>query len=157
VAMHARPGHPLLVTDLAVPRDADPAIGDLPDVQLADIDDLDALVQAHHPLAVAVRQAAEEIVRDELSGFWTWYDARLSVPVIQALQARASAIRQAELERALRRLGDLTPQQQRAVEVMAQAIIGKLLHEPIVHLKHPPPGISRAEYIDLTQMLFGLN
>jgi glutamyl-tRNA reductase len=157
VALAARPGRPLLVVDLAVPRDADPAIGELPGVQLADIDDLESLVQAHHPLAAAVRQAAEALVRDELDNFRAWYHARLSVPVIRALQARADGICQAELERTLRRLGDLTPQQQRAIEAMLHAIVGKLLHEPIVHLKDPPPGVSHAEYADLAQTLFGLN
>ena len=156
-AMAARPDRPLLVADLAVPRDADPAIGHLPGVRLADIDDLDTLVQTRHPLAAAVRQAAEAIVRDELDDFRAWYDARLSVPVIRALRSKADAIRQAELERTLRRLGDLTPQQQRAIEAMSQAIIGKLLHDPIIRLKEPPPGISRAECARLTQTLFGLN
>jgi glutamyl-tRNA reductase len=156
-AMDARPDRPLLVADLAVPRDADPAIGGLPGVRLADIDDLDALVRANHPLAVAVRRAAEAIVHDELSSFRAWYDARLSVPVIRALRAKADAICQAELERTLHRLGDLTPQQRQAVEAMGQAIVGKLLHEPITRLKEPPPGVSRNECVDLTQKLFGLN
>jgi glutamyl-tRNA reductase len=156
-ALAARPDQPLLVVDLAVPRDADPAIGELPGVRLADIDDLETQVQTHHPLAVAVRQAAEAIVRDELDDFRVWSDARLSVPVIRALRARADDIRQAELERTLHRLGDLTPQQQRAIEAMGRAIVGKLLHDPIVHLKDPPSGISRAQYLDLTQTLFGLN
>jgi glutamyl-tRNA reductase len=156
-ALAARPDRPLLLVDLAVPRDADPGIGELPGVRLADIDDLETQVQAHHPLAVAVRRGAEAIVRDELNNFGVWYDARLSVPVIRALRERADAICQAELERTLHRLGDLTPHQRRAIEAMGHAIVGKLLHEPIVHLKNPPPGISHAEYLDLTQTLFGLN
>lgn len=157
LAMAARPDRPLLVADLAVPRDADPAIGELPGVRLAGIDDLESLVQTHHPLAVAVRQAAEAIVLDELNSFKAWYAARSCVPVIQALRARADAICQAELERTLHRLDDLTPQQQHAIEAMLHAVVGKLLHEPIVHLKDPPPGTSHTEYADLAQTLFGLN
>lgn len=65
----------LLVADLAVPRDADPAIGAIPGVRLADIDDLEALVQANHPLAVAARQQAEGIVAEELAGFRAWQAA----------------------------------------------------------------------------------
>ncbi len=156
-AMAVRPHRPLLVADLAVPRDADPAIGELPGIRLADVDDLETLVQTHHPLAVAVREEAEAIVWDELSNFKEWYSARLSVPLIRALRARGDAICQAELERTLRRAGDLTPQQRCAIEAMGQAIVGKLLHEPIVRLKNPPPGVSPAEYLDLTQALFGLN
>lgn len=156
-ALAARFDRPLLVADLAVPRDADPAIGELTGVRLADIDDLERLVQAHHPLAVAVRQAAEAIVRGELDHFEAWCDARLSVPVIRALRARADAICQAELERTIRRLGDLSPQQRRAIEAMGHAIVGKLLHDPILQLKNPPPGASRTEYVNLTQALFGLD
>ncbi|UCC89567.1 MAG: glutamyl-tRNA reductase [Anaerolineales bacterium] len=157
VVLAARPDRPLLIIDLAVPRDVDPAIGELPGVWLADIDDLETQVQAHHPLVVAVRRAAETIVDEELNDFKSWHNARLSVPVIRALRARADAICQAELERTLRRLGDLTPQQQHAIETMGHAIVSKLLHEPILHLKDPPHGISRAQYLDLTQTLFGLN
>ena len=147
----------LLVVDLAVPRDADPEIGQLPGVRLTDIDDLEALVRANHPLMMAVRQAAEAIVAEELADFKAWGEARLSVPLIRALRTRADAICQAELRRTLPRLGDLTPQQQRAIEAMGQAIVNKLLHEPIVHLKNPPPGISRSDYADLAQSLFALN
>jgi glutamyl-tRNA reductase len=156
-ALTGRPDRPLLVVDLAVPCDADPAIGELTGARLSNIDNLEALVQANHPLAVAVRQSAEAIVNAELDDFKAWYDARLSVPVIRALRARADAICQAELERTLGRLGDLTPHQQRAIEAMGHAIVSKLLHEPIVHLKNPPLGTSRPECLDLTQRLFGLN
>lgn len=156
-AMSARPDRPLLVADLAVPRDADPDIGGIPGVRLVDIDDLESLVQTYHPLTVAVRRSAEEIVQEELREFRDWYDARLSVPVIRALRERAEAICQTEVERTLRRLGDLTPQQRQAVEAMGQAIVGKLLHEPTVCLKEPPPGVSRDECLDLTQKLFGLS
>lgn len=156
-AIAARVERLLLVVDLAVPRDADPEIGQLPGVRLTDIDDLEVLVQANHPLMMAVRQAAEAIVAEELADFKAWGEARLSVPLIRALRARADAICQAELRRTLPRLGDLSPQQQRAIEAMGQAIVNKLLHEPIVHLKNPPSGISRADYADLAQTLFALN
>jgi len=147
----------LLVVDLAVPRDADPAIATIPGVRLADIDDLEALVQANHPLAVAVRQAAEEIVREELNGYRAWQDARCCVPVIQALRERAELICEAEVARTLRRMGELSPQQQAAVGAMARAIANKLLHEPIVNLKEPPDGTAPDDYAELTGRLFGLN
>ena len=147
----------LLVVDLAVPRDADPAIATLPGVRLADIDDLEALVQANHPLAAAVRQAAEDIVAEELSGYRAWQDARCCVPVIQALRERAEMICEAEVAKTLRRMGELSPHQQAAVGAMARAIANKLLHEPIVNLKEPPDGAAPDDYADLTGRLFGLN
>ncbi|MCX7670993.1 MAG: glutamyl-tRNA reductase [Anaerolineae bacterium] len=146
----------LLVVDLAVPRDADPAIAAIPGVRLADIDDLEALVRANHPLAVAVRQAAEGIVTEELEGFRDWLAARCCAPLIQALRARADAICQAEVEKTLRKLGDLTPRQQEAIAAMARAIANKLLHDPIVHLKQPSDGHAPAELVRVAEALFGL-
>lgn len=156
-AVSHRPPGSLLVVDLAVPRDVEPSIADIPAVRLADIDDLEALVQANHPLGVAVREEAERIVQEELDGFRSWQDARCCVPVIQALRERAEAICEAEVAKTLPRLGDLTPQQQDAVAAMARAVANKLLHEPIVNLKEPPDGSSPDAYADLTGKLFGLN
>ncbi len=147
----------LLVADLAVPRDADPAIAEIPGVRLADIDDLEAIVRANHPLAAAVRDAAEGIVQEELAGFRAWQSARCCVPVIQALRARADAICQAEVEKTLRKLGDLSPRQQEMIAAMARAIANKLLHEPVVRLKEPPLGIPLEEYAELAETLFGLD
>ncbi len=162
LAARRSPGLPLsgsphlLIADLAVPRDADPAIADIPGVRLADIDDLEAIVRANHPLAVAVRQAAEGIVAEELAGFRAWLAARCCAPVIQALRARADAICQAEVEKTLRKLGDLTPRQQEAIAAMARAIANKLLHDPIVHLKAPGNGRAPSELVRVAEELFGL-
>lgn len=145
-----------MIADLAVPRDADPAIGAIPGVHLADIDDLEAIVRANHPLAAGVRDAAEAIVWDELDGFRAWQAARCCAPVIQALRARADAICQAEVEKTLRKLGDLTPRQQEQVAAMARAVANKLLHEPIVHLKAPADGHAPAEMLRAAEELFGL-
>ncbi len=150
-----RPGtrsSPLLIVDLAVPRDADPAIGEIPGVHLADIDDLEAIVRANHPLAVTVREVAEGVVAEELAGFRGWLAARCCAPVIQALRARADAICQAEVEKTLRKLGDLSPRQQEAIAAMARAIANKLLHNPIVHLK-----TSSVELVRVAEDLFGLD
>jgi glutamyl-tRNA reductase len=147
----------LLIADLAVPRDADPAIAALPGVRLADIDDLEAIVRANHPLAAGVRAAAETIVAEELAAFRAWQAGRAGVPLIQALRARADAICQAEVARTLPRLGDLTPRQQEIVAALAHAVANKLLHDPIVHLKAPPAGETPADYLRTAEELFGLN
>ena len=125
-------------------------------MRLADIDDLEAIVRANHPLAAGVRDAAEAIVREELDGFRAWQAARCCAPVIQALRARADAICQAEVEKTLRKLGDLTPRQQELVAALARAVANKLLHEPIVHLKAPADGHAPAEMLRATEELFGL-
>ncbi len=149
-------GPHLLIADLAVPRDVDPAVADIPGVRLADIDDLEVLVRAHHPLAAAVRDAAEAIVDQELAGFRAWLAARCCAPVIQALRARADTICQAEVEKTLRKLGDLSPRQREAIAAMARAIANKLLHEPIVNLKAPPDGHAPVALVKMAEDLFGL-
>jgi glutamyl-tRNA reductase len=149
-AMQQRPNRPLLVADLAVPRDADLEIAHISGVRLADIDSLEKLVKAHHPLAVAVLQEAEAIVEAELDAYLAWRQVHRNAPIIRALTEKAEAICQEQVLQTLRRLGELTPEQQRAIEVMGQAIAGKLLHDPITWLRQPD---TNAELI---QALFGL-
>ena len=94
-AIARRPERPLLVADLAVPRDADPLIASLPALRLVDVDGLEAQVLAHGLPAARVRAQVKAIVADEAAGFEAWYSAALSVPVIQALRERGEAIGQA--------------------------------------------------------------
>jgi glutamyl-tRNA reductase len=114
-------------------------------------------VRERHPLALTARQAAEAIIAEEAQAFAAWQAARRCLPTIQALRGRAEAIRQAETAKTLRRLGDLPPEKRAAVEALGQAIVNKLLHSPIVHLKEPPPGIPAEEYAELAETLFGLD
>jgi glutamyl-tRNA reductase len=155
-AQAARGGRPLLVADLAVPRDADPGIASIPSVQLVNIDDLDIVVKTSHPLTASIYQEVETIVRQELEGYCDWVRARRCVPVIQALTDKAESIYQAEVEQTLRRLGPLTPHQERLVQAMGKAIASKLLHEPIVHLRELSPEEDIPNYLELVQNLYGI-
>lgn len=134
-AMLSRPKRPLLVADLAVPRDADPAIAALPGVTLTHLDGLERLAQQSYPIAAATLSAAETIIAQVTGEYWEWYEARRSAPLIQALRRKADSICEAEVSRTLHRLDGLTPVQQQAIEAMAQAIVKKLLHDPISALK----------------------
>jgi glutamyl-tRNA reductase len=156
-AVHTKLDRPLLVVDLAVPRDADPQIGSLPNVRLVNIDDLESIVGVRHPLTVEVRAQAEAIVAAELAEFDRWREGRSSAPTIRALQARAHAIYQHEIDHTLRRLDDLTPEQRQAIQIMGEAIAKKLLREPILRLKQPPPTMTRAEWTSVIETVFGLN
>jgi glutamyl-tRNA reductase len=155
-AQRARGDRPLLVADLAVPRDADPEIASIPGVKLSNIDDLDAIVKTCHPLTASVCQEVDAIVRQELEDFYQWCEARRCAPVIKALQNKAEAIYQAEVEQTLRRLGPLTPHQERLVQAMGKAIAGKLLHEPIIHLRESPSDDNVSAYLELVQELYGI-
>jgi glutamyl-tRNA reductase len=155
-AQNARDNHPLLIADLAVPRDADPNIASIPGVKLANIDDLEIIVKTGHPLTTSICQEVEAIIRQELDGFCQWDGARRCVPVIQALHNRAEVIYQSEVEHTLRRLGPLTPRQERLVQAMGKAIAEKLLHEPTIRLRELSADEDLSTYLELVQDLYGI-
>jgi glutamyl-tRNA reductase len=155
-AQALRQGRPLLIADLAVPRDADPQIASIPGVKLTNIDDLGSMAKTCNPLTASVCQAAEEIVRQELAEFCRWYDARRFAPLIEALFQKAEAISEAEVEQTLRRLGSLTPHQERLVKALGRSIVGKLLHEPAACLRELPPGEDLSVYAEVIQNLYGI-
>ena len=155
-AQQARNGRPLLVADLAVPRDADPQIALIPGVRLVNIDDLDTVVKTCHPLTVSVCRAVEEIVRQELESFCQWCNARRCASVIQALHSKAETIYRTEVEQTLRRMGPLTPHQENLVQGMAKAITAKLLHEPTRYLRELPPHEDISSSIEIVQELYGI-
>lgn len=154
--MQQRPNRPLLVADLAIPRDADPAINDLPDVDVYAIDDLSELVQEQHPLTAQAWEAAETIVEIYLSEFEDWCEARRAVPLIRSLRAKAETIVEAEIERTLKRVGPVSPEQREAIEYMGKAIVNKILHEPINCMKNQSEGLDQDETLNLVEALFGL-
>jgi glutamyl-tRNA reductase len=155
-AQQARQGRPLLVVDLAVPRDADPNMVSIPGVQLANIDDLESVVKTSFPLTASICQEVEAIVRQEFEEFCQWLETRRCAPVIKALHNKAESIYQAEVERTLKRLGPLTPRQEKTVQAMGKAIASKLLHEPTVRLRELAPDEEFPAYLELIQELYGI-
>jgi len=133
--LEVRGGSPLLIVDIAVPRDVDPAVGVLDGVTLLDMDDLrafaDAGTQARQREVGAVRQ----ILDDELERYLGASSAREVAPMIVALRGRAEEVRRAELDRFRSRLDGLDAGQVEAIEALTRGIIGKLLHEPSIALK----------------------
>lgn len=131
----ARGGRPLLIVDIAVPRDVDPAVGSLPGVTVLDMDDLKRFAED----AMAGRRqevpAAERIVAEEIERYMEVATQREMAPVVAVLHERAEAIRQSELARLESRLAGLDPRSRRAVETLTRGIVAKLLHEPTVNLK----------------------
>lgn len=148
---------PLLMIDLAVPRDIDSAVATLPGVQLYDLDHLQAVVDRNLAFRNGERDAVEAIVEEEVQKFAAWVRAHSVVPTISRLRMTAEKIRQAEVEKALRRLGPLGDQQREIIEVMTRGIINKLLHEPTVRLKEKAGDADGAEYEHVLSELFGLN
>jgi glutamyl-tRNA reductase len=155
LALASRERRPLLLIDLAVPRDLDPEIAELPYAFLYDVDDLDEAVGTGTVEGAAAR--AEAIVAEEAERFRAWQASRGVVPAIASLRARAEEIRARELARAERRLARLSAEERRAVEAITVQIVNKLLHDPTVRLKDAAAGADGAAYADAVRHLFGLD
>ena len=155
-AIAARQGRPLCVLDLAVPRDVEPAVAQLENVFLYDIDDLQT-VAAH--ATVRRREqvpAAERIVEQETDLFWAWYGGLGVVPVIKELRGRLDGLRATELGRALQRLRHLSPEDRAQVEQFSEALLNKLLHQPTVALKQAAEEGRAYGLLEALRRLFGL-
>ena len=146
-------GQPLLIVDIAVPRDVDPAVVTVPGVALYNIDDLHAVSNANRRRRESEVEKVEAIVDDETGRFLTWWRSREAAPTIIALQRETEAVRQRELKKAMRKLPGLAPNQVEIVEAMSRSIARKLLHRPIASLKE---GASDGAYLETVRRLFTL-
>ena len=126
---------PLLIVDLALPRDVEPSVGEAKEIFLYDIDDLRQIVEDNRQRRENQVPDAEAIVDGAVGEFWSWYASLDVVPVLRAMRARADRLRAAEVEKALRKLGHLTPEDRAIVEALALQLTNKLLHDPTVRLK----------------------
>ena len=155
-AIARRGGRPLCILDLAVPRDVEPAVGQLENVFLYDIDDLQAVAAQ----AAAERRddipAAERIVSEEVERFWAWYGGLVVVPVLKEFRDRLERVRVAELERALRRLQHLSPEDRGQIDHLSQALLNKFLHQPTIALKEAAQAGRGYGLLESLKKLFGL-
>lgn len=150
---HARGGAPLVLMDLAIPRDIDPAAAEVDGVTLWDIARLEAVCQANRALRTREIGHAEAIIAEHTERYMAWWSAREVAPTITALLARATEIRDAEVERTLARLPNLSAREQLLVRTLAARVLNKLLRTPLTVLKeHPEAGNMATEL----QQLFGL-
>jgi glutamyl-tRNA reductase len=155
-ALHGRRSRQLLLVDLAVPRDLDPAIRDLDGCYLYDIDDLEQIVA--ETLSGRRREAerAESLVAAEAEKFHEWHASLDVVPAIASLRAKAEEIRTAELRKADSLLGRLDDGQRKAVESVTSQIVNKLLHLPTVRMKQAAAAADGVLYAEAVRHLFGL-
>ncbi|MBV8689430.1 MAG: glutamyl-tRNA reductase [Candidatus Eremiobacteraeota bacterium] len=134
-AMAQRPERPLFVVDIAVPRDADPQIAQLPNVSLVDIDALKDVVDTTLQTRRQAVPRVEEIIAEFVTRFMQWYRTRSAIPVITSLTQKAEAIRQAEIERLFARCPDLTERERMLITGSSLSIISRLLHTVITRIR----------------------
>ncbi|GAB4161838.1 MAG: glutamyl-tRNA reductase [Candidatus Promineifilaceae bacterium] len=150
------PARRRVLIDLAVPRDIDPASRDLPGVHLYDLDalraSLDSALAARHREVPLV----EAIIAQEVAAWEAEWQKLAIRPVISDLRQKAEAIRQQELSRTLRRLGEVDPRMVAHLHHLSRAIVNKILHEPTIRLKQSAADGQADEYIAAVRDLFGL-
>ncbi len=155
-AMAQRPLQPLILMDIAVPRDVENDVDELDQVTVYDLDQL----QEHLSQSVEEREAevprVEAILEEEMEAFTEWY-AGLSIrPVIKAMRQQAEEIRGRVLARTLRRLSDLSPESQQELEALTRVLVKKLLHQPTMALKEQSKNGQAAKYAMIARELFGI-
>ncbi len=148
---------PLCIIDIAIPRDVEPSVGDVPNVFLYNIDDLTQIVDDNLGRRRAQLPAAETLVAEGVEEFWAWYSGLAVVPTIRELRDHGERVRQAELERALRRLGHLSSEDREAVDALSRALLNKLLHAPTVRLREAAGNGRGTAVLDTARWLFELD
>jgi glutamyl-tRNA reductase len=154
--MQARRHRPIFLIDIANPRDIDPACHALDDVYLYNIDDLQSVAAANQQERQREAERAVPIVEHEVEGFVHWLQGLEVVPTIVSLRNRMEAIRAQELQKALGRIGDLTPAQREAITSMTTAMLNKILHQPMRELKRRAVDRDGHLYSAVLRRLFGL-
>ena len=154
--MKARRQKPLFVIDIAVPRDVESDAGDLEQVFLYNIDDLQAVVQENISKRGTEASDAEKIIAQEVNKFAAWLNSRGAIPTIVALRQRFEAVRQSELRRLEPKLASLPPDARARVDEITRLITEKLLINPTEQLKSASDSDTIAAYSDVLTRLFGL-
>jgi glutamyl-tRNA reductase len=144
-ALAHRRGHPLLIVDLGIPRNVDPAVAALENVYLYDLDDLEATAERGRQQRAAAAEAAREIVRQEADHYLRWLAVLPHVPTARELRAWLERVARGELERG----GD--------PELIAHSLVAKLLHRPLERLRREADQGSSLYYAQALRDLFGLD
>jgi glutamyl-tRNA reductase len=133
--MDARDGRPMLLIDLAVPRDIDSACGELEGVSLYDVDDLEAVIARNRRVRQTQARKAEGIIEEEIQQFAAWLGSLEVLPTVAALRARADEIAEQLLRENAGRWESASPRDRDRVQALVQAVVNRLLHEPTVRMK----------------------
>jgi glutamyl-tRNA reductase len=152
-AMQSRPERPLVLIDIAVPRDFDPRVREIENVHLYDIDDLKAVSGANRRQRAREIEKVDAIIEDEIDRFMVWWRSLEAVPTITALVTKAERIRHAQVRRAVKKMR-VTEDDRAAIDALTQAIVKKILHDPITYLRNGGHG---DKHIQAARDLFKLD
>jgi glutamyl-tRNA reductase len=154
--MKERKQRPMFFIDISVPRNIDPLVNNIDNAYVYDVDDLQGVVQANLKERAKEASEAEAIIEEEIGTFYRWIKSLDVVPTIIALRNSLENIRKAELEKAASQLEALSDKDQKTLDAMTRAIVNKILHNPITHLKKESDKIEGDLFIDAVRRLFDL-
>jgi glutamyl-tRNA reductase len=154
-AQAQRGGRPVVLLDLALPRDVDLAVHGIDGVRLVDLETLSEVLATHERNSDV--EAAKAIVVEEVAGFLGWQRAVSVAPTVVALRGMADAVVHSELERLSTRLPDLDTRSRAEIELTVQRVVEKVLHAPTVRVKQLAEQPGGHTYADALSKLFGLD
>lgn len=155
-AIRQRMNRPVFLIDITVPRNIDPAVKDIDNAFLFDIDDLENHVGHNQEERRREAEKAEYLVQQEVESISLWLRSLEATPTIVALKKRGDEIKRTELEKALARLGPLTERERKAIESLASGIVNKLLHGSLVTLKAEAQSHNGVLFIEAARRFFDL-
>ncbi len=156
-AVEARRNRPVFLIDIAVPRNIEPAVNELDNVFLYDIDDFQDVVDENLRGRLREAEEAEDIIEEEVRGMVARLKIREVAPTIVSLQQQLEEIRAGELERCQAKLASLSPEQREAVEVLTRGLINKIAHGPISELRRQASEPNGVECIEIIRRVFRLD
>ena len=154
--IEARRNKPIFLIDIAVPRNIEPAVNELDNVFLYDIDDLQRVVDTNLKGRMQEAVEAENIITEEVDRMVTRLSTREVVPTIVGLQDQLEHMRATEVARMRKKFGKMTPEQEEALEVLTKGIINKVAHGPISELRRQGPGPEGEYFITIIRKVFRL-
>ncbi|KKO51327.1 glutamyl-tRNA reductase [Paenibacillus sp. DMB20] len=154
--MKKRQARPLFMIDIAVPRDIDPDVGDVQNVFLYDIDDLEGIVESNLEMRRAEAAKIETMIQEEMEAFHQWLKTLGVRPAIRALQDKSNSIHEETLESLFNKLPELDERQRKVIRRLTKSIVNQMMHDPINRIKEMTGGKQAAEALDYFTQIFAL-
>jgi len=156
-ALRRRKNRLLFLIDIAVPRDIEPAAGDIDNVYLYNIDNLQDIVDSNMKSRFKEAEKAEALIDEELAKYLAWFNTLEVVPTIVSLREKMEGIIEGEFTKSGSWMEKLTDEEQKNIEILVNSIINKVLHDPITGLKEESRDNGALPYIAVIRRLFGLD
>ena len=156
-AIQGRKNKPIFFIDIAVPRDIEPDINSLENVYLYDIDDLQIVVSANMKEREKEAENAMSFITQEVTKFNNWVGSLDAIPTIVEIRNKAENIRNEELEKALKKIDNLSEPDKETLRLMSSSMVNKILHKPTIKLKEKTQSEDGHIYLKAIRHLFHLD